>query len=149
MKKNAEKESALKALAKRPSKLFEMLQKGGHNIHDLKKVGQCSGGLIRKFCWAGIAEIQEDKTIKLVKGIKKSDLPDVDPEPIKIKRAKKQEAKAAKKDRPAKEGKVKESKAKEGKVSKKKAKEEVEEEEVEEARPAKKVAKGKEAKQKK
>lgn len=146
MKKNAEKESALKALAKRPSKLFEMLQKGGHTIHELKKVGQCSGGLIRKFCWAGIAEIQEDKTIKLVKGIKKSDLPDVDPEPIKIKRAKKQEAKAAKKDRPAKEGKVKESKVKEGKVSKKKAREE--EEDEEEEQPTKR-SKGKEVKQKK
>lgn len=141
MKKNAEKESALKALAKRPSKLFEMLQKGGHTIHELKKIGQCSGGLIRKFCWAGIAEIQEDKTIKLVKGIKKSDLPDVDPEPIKIKRAKKQEAKAAKKDRPAKEGRVKE-----GKVSKKKAREE--EEDEEEEQPIKR-SKGKEVKQKK
>lgn len=141
MKKNAEKESALKALAKRPSKLFEMLQKGGHTIHELKKVGQCSGGLIRKFCWAGIAEIQEDKTIKLVKGIKKSDLPDVDPEPIKIKRAKKQEAKAAKKDRPAKESKVKE-----GKVSKKQAREE--EEDEEEEQPTRR-SKGKEVKQKK
>lgn len=141
MKKNAEKESALKALAKRPAKLFVMLQKGGHTIHELKEVGQCSGGLIRKFVWAGIAEIEEDKTISLAKGIKKSDLPDVDPEPIKIKRAKKQEARAAKKDRPAKEGKVKE-----GKVSKKKAREEEEDEEDE--RPAKR-SKGKEAKQKK
>jgi hypothetical protein len=103
MKNTAEKESAMKALAKRPIKLFEMLLKGGHNIHELKKVGQCSGGLIRKLVWAGVAEIGDDKTIKLVKGIKKSDLPDVDAEPIKIKRAKKQEAREkAGKDRPAK-----------------------------------------------
>lgn len=113
MKKNAKKsskkdvnnkfnkESALKALAKCPPKLFEAMSKGGHTIHDLKKIGRCSGGKIRKMVWAGIAEILEDKTIKLVKGIKKSDLPDVDPTPIKEKRAAKKEARAAK-DRPAK-----------------------------------------------
>jgi len=95
------KESALKALAKCPPKLFEMMSKGGHTIHELKKAGQCSGGKIRKMVWAGIAEILEDKTIKLVKGIKKSDLPDVDATPIKERRAAKKEAKAGK-DRPAK-----------------------------------------------
>lgn len=100
----------MKALAKRPAKLFDMLLKGGSNIHELKKVGQCSGGLIRKLVWAGVAEIEDDKTIKLVKGIKKSDLPDVDKEPIKIKRAKKQEEreKAAGKDRPAKKSRKEE-----------------------------------------
>jgi hypothetical protein len=98
------KESALKALARCPAKLYEMLSKGGHTIHDLKKAGQCSGGKIRKMVWAGIAEIQEDKTIKLIKGIKKSDLPDVDKESVKEKRAAKKEAKVDKfsKDRPAK-----------------------------------------------
>lgn len=86
------KESALKALAKRPAKFFDMISKGKHNIHDLKSVGECSGGLIRKMIWAGIAEMNEDKTISLVKGIKKSNLPEVDPTPIKIKRAAKKEA---------------------------------------------------------
>lgn len=90
------KESALKALAKCPIKLYDAMSKGGHTIHELKKIGQCSGGKIRKMVWAGIAEILEDKTIKLVKGIKKSDLPDVDPTPIKEKRAAKKEAKAGK-----------------------------------------------------
>lgn len=87
------KDSALKALAKRPGKLFDMLTKGGHNIHELKKVGQCSGGLIRKLIWAGVAKMSEDKTIKLVPGIKKSSLPDVDAVPVKIKRAEKKEKK--------------------------------------------------------
>jgi hypothetical protein len=116
------KESALKALAKCPPKLYDAMSKGGHTIHELKKIGQCSGGKIRKMVWAGIAEILEDKTIKLVKGVKKSDLPDVDPTPIKEKRAAKKEARASK-DSPAK-------------TSKKKGREEDEDEEDE--RPAKK-----------
>lgn len=52
--------------------------KGNKNIHELKKIGQVSGGFIRSLVWAGVAVIQDDKTIKLVKGIKKSDLPDPD-----------------------------------------------------------------------
>lgn len=78
------KESGLKAVAKRP-KLFAPLLKGGYNIHQLKKIGECSGGLIRSLIWAGIAEIQEDKTIKFVKGIKQSDLPSLDKSEIKPK----------------------------------------------------------------
>lgn len=125
MKKNAKKvtkkegskfskESALKALAKRPGKLFDMLLKGGHNIHELKKVGQCSGGMIRKLVWAGVAEIGDDKTINLVKGIKKSSLPEVDATPIKEKRAAKKEAKESKDRNPVKKHKEeKEEKRKE------------------------------------
>lgn len=93
------KDSALKALAKRPEKFFNMISKGGHTIHELKKVGECSGGLIRKMIWAGIAVMEEDKTIKLAKGISKKSLPDVDATPIKVRRA---EKKAAKEVKPAK-----------------------------------------------
>lgn len=76
-----------------------MISKGGHNIHELKKVGECSGGLIRKMIWAGVAIMKEDKTIQLAKGIGKKSLPDVDATPIKVRRAEKAEAKKAPKEK--------------------------------------------------
>lgn len=82
------KESAMKAVAKRP-KLFDPLMKGDKNIHELKKIGQCSGGMIRTLIWAGVAVMNEDKTIKFIKGIKKSDLPDLDEEETKPSKASK------------------------------------------------------------
>ena len=111
----------MKALAKRPIKLFDALMKGDSTIHDLKKIGKCSGGFIRTLVWAGVAVINDDKTIKFVKGIKKSDLPDLEEEA------------------PAKKSKtkVKEKPAKSGRLEKKRRQEE-EEEEEEDERPRKK-----------
>lgn len=141
------KDSAMKAIAKRP-KLFAPLMKGGHTIHELKTIGECSGGLIRTLIWAGVAEVLEDKTIKFTKGIKQSDMPSLDKE-VKTKKESPKGKVAAKKETLKTKEKAKTSPApKPSKVTTKapkkvvsKAVEDSEEDEDEEPKKAEKPSK--------
>lgn len=67
------KESAMKALAKRP-KLLAAIEAGKTEFHKLKTVGSVSGGFIRNLMWAGICQKdKESGIVSFIKGVKAKD----------------------------------------------------------------------------